>query len=78
MSLSLAEYQITYGSESGWEYRAGAVTRKPQPNRLHGILAFLLADLLRLAGYVSAVEVDVHLTEDWSPRPDALGEIKPD
>jgi Uma2 family endonuclease len=71
--LTIEEYDRLYGGESGWEYRSGVAYRKPVPTLLHGILAALLADLLRLAGYISSVEVDVRLTADWSPRPDAMG-----
>lgn len=71
--LTIAEYDRRYGHESGWEYRAGHAYRKPVPTYLHGILAALLADLLRLAGYIASVEVDLRLTNDWSPRPDVCG-----
>lgn len=74
--LTQQEYERLCGHESGWEYRSGAAYRKPVPTRLHGLLAALLADLLRLAGYISSVEVEVRLTPDWSPRPDVLGELQ--
>ncbi len=74
--LTMKEYDRIYGPQTGWEYRSGVAYRKPVPTRLHGLLATLLADLLRLAGYISSVEVDVKLTDDWSPRPDALGELQ--
>jgi hypothetical protein len=71
--LSFEEYAERYGHESGWEFRSGEAYRKPVPTFLHGLLAILVGDLLRLAGYYSAVEVDVRLTQDWTPRPDACG-----
>ena len=74
--LSLEEYDRIYGHESGWEFRSGEAYRKPVPTFLHGILAALLSDLLRLAGYIASVEADVRLTHDWSPRPDACGVLK--
>lgn len=74
--LTIEDYESLYGHESGWEYRAGQAYRKPVPTFLHGLLAVLLGDLLRLAGYVTSVEADVRLTEDWSPRPDVCGVLK--
>jgi len=71
--LTLEEYDRIYGHESGWEFRSGVAHRKPVPTFLHGVLAILLGDLLRLAGYFASVEVDVRLTDDWTPRPDACG-----
>ena len=73
--LSIADYYRLYGHESGWEFRSGLALRKPVPTRLHGLLQVLLGELLRLAGYISSVEVDVPLSNDWSPRPDVLGEL---
>jgi Uma2 family endonuclease len=71
--LTLQEYDRLYGHESGWEYRSGVAYRKAVPTHLHALLASLLSHLLTLAGYCSGVEVDVKLTPDWSPRPDAYG-----
>ena len=74
--ISFAEYSVRFGHETGWEFQAGQAVRKPMPTFLHGLLAILLGDLLRLAGYYSSVEVDVRLTPDWSPRPDACGILR--
>jgi hypothetical protein len=74
--LTIENYQSLYGHQSGWEYRAGRAYRKPVPTFLHGLLAILLGDLLRLAGYVTSVKADVRLTEDWSPQPDVCGVLK--
>lgn len=74
--LTFEEYDQLYGHESGWEFRSGEASRKPVPTFLHGVLAALLSDLLRLAGYISSVEADVRLTEEWSPRPDACGVLQ--
>ena len=42
-SLSLEEYDLIYGHESGWEYWFGEARRKPVPTYLHGLLSLLLA-----------------------------------
>ena len=75
--ITREEYERLYGHESGWEYHFGEIRRKPVGTFLHGVLAILLGDLLRFAGYYSAVEVDLRLTEEWSPRPDACGILEP-
>ncbi len=74
--LTVEEYDHLYGHEAGWEFRSGSAYRKPVPTFLHGILAALLSDLLRLAGYIASVEVDVRLTDDWTPRPDVCGVLE--
>jgi len=74
--LSIAEYENLYGSESGWEYWFGEARRKPVPIHIHGILQALLAELLRLAGYVSSVEAEIRVVPDWRPRPDVYGVLE--
>jgi Uma2 family endonuclease len=72
-SLTLDEYDRVYGSEAGWEYWFGEARAKPVPTQFHGLLQTLLAELLRLAGYVSIVEADLRIVPDWRPRPDVYG-----
>lgn len=71
--LTLQEYDRLYGHQSGWEWWSGEAVPKPVLTFLHGLLAALLSDLLRLAGYITSVETDVRLADDWSPRPDVCG-----
>ncbi len=71
--LTVDEYDRRYGHESGWEYWFGEARRKPVPTYLHGILAGLLLDLLRRAGYVASVEAELRNVPDWHPRPDVAG-----
>ena len=71
--LTLQEYDRIYGHESGWEYWDGEAIRKPASTFLHGLLSILLGELLRRAGYLSALEVDLHASPDWSPQPDVCG-----
>src|SRR5450755_642431 len=66
-SLSLEEYDLIYGHESGWEYWFGEARRKPVPTYLHGLLSFLLAELLRRAGYFVSGESDLKVVSDWQP-----------
>lgn len=72
-SLSVTEYENLYGSEAGWEYWFGEARRKPVPTKFHGILQILLADLLRLAGYIAVAESDIRIVDNWRPRPDVYG-----
>ena len=74
--LTVTEFDRIYGHESGWEYWFGEARRKPVPTLLHGILQVVLADLLRLAGYISTVESDIQSDPDWRPRPDVYGVLQ--
>jgi Uma2 family endonuclease len=71
--LTLEEFDRIYGSENGWEYWFGEARRKPVPTHLHGILAVLLGELLRRAGYIVSAESDLKIVSDWQPRPDVYG-----
>jgi len=75
-SLTIDEYENLYGNESGWEYWFGEARRKPVPTHIHGILQILLADLVRLAGYVSSTEAELRIVPDWRPRPDVYGVLE--
>jgi len=75
-SLSVADYDRLYGSEAGWEYWQGEARRKPVPTKFHGLLQALLAELLRLAGYISPVEAELRNVPDWRPRPDVYGVLE--
>ena len=75
-SPTVNEYDATYGSEAGWEYWLGEARHKPAPTKFHGILQILLADLLRLAGYISTVEAELRNVRDWHPRPDVYGVLE--
>ena len=74
--LTVEEYDRLYGSEIGWEYWFGEARRKPVPTYLHGILSFLLAELLRQAGYFVSGESDLKIASDWQPRPDVYGVLE--
>jgi Uma2 family endonuclease len=75
-SLTVSQYDARYGSESGWEYWFGEPRRKPAPAKFHGILQSLLAGLLRLAGYISAVEAELRNVPDCHPHPDVYGVLE--
>ena len=74
--LSIDEFDKLYGGEAGWEYWFGEVRRKPVPTKLHGILQFLLCELLRRAGYIVSGETDLKIASDWQPRPDVSGVLE--
>jgi len=78
-ALTVHEFDAIYGHEAGWEYWFGEARRKPVPTKLHGVLQFLLGELLRRAGYIVTGESDLKIAPDWQPRPDVcgvLGEVK--
>jgi hypothetical protein len=79
MGLTVSEFDEVYGCQSGWEYWFGEARRKPVPTHLHGLLQFLLGELLHRAGYSVSGESDLKISSDWQPRPDVcgvLGEVK--
>jgi Uma2 family endonuclease len=71
--LTVMEYDRLYDREPGWEYWFGEARRKAVPTQLHTILQFLLAELLRVAGYVASGEADLRIVDHWRPRPDVYG-----
>jgi Uma2 family endonuclease len=74
--LTINEYDALYGGEPGWEYWFGEARRKPVPTKLHGLLQFLLGELLRRAGYIVSGETDLKIASDWQPRPDVCGVLE--
>ena len=74
-SLLIEQYRRQYSGQSGWEYRDGEAIGKPGPTDLHGILQYVLCDLLWEAGYISAAEVDLRIVPNWEPRPDVVGTL---
>jgi len=72
-ALTVQEFDAIYGHQAGWEYWFGEARRKPVPTKLHGVLQFLLGELLRRAGYIVTGESDLKIASDWQPRPDVCG-----
>jgi len=74
--LSVNEYDRLYDGEPGWDYWFGQARRKPVSTKLHAVLRFLLAELLRRAGYIAIGESDLRIVDDWRPRPDVYGVLE--
>src|SRR5436305_1300964 len=70
--LTLEEFDRLYGAEAGWEYWFGEAVKKPVPTWSHGILQFVLANLLFESGYYAGAEIDLKIDPQWQPRPDVL------
>jgi Uma2 family endonuclease len=71
--LTVSEFDAVYGGEAGWEYWFGEARRKAAPTYLHGLLQFLLGELLNRAGYSVSGESDLKISSEWQPRPDVCG-----
>jgi Uma2 family endonuclease len=76
--LTLAEFNLRYDGESGYEYWFGEVIKKSMVTRLHGALAGILIQLMTDAGYFTTTEVDLRIDSEFQPRPDVLAELYPD
>ncbi len=74
--LTVEEFDLLYGNQKGWEYWFGVPRQKPVPTYLHGVLAGVLFQLLRRAGYYVSGESDLKIIPDWQPRPDVYGSLE--
>lgn len=61
-----------------YELLNGAAVQKPLPTRLHSILQFVLAVLLKELGFKSRPELTLAIDETWEPTPDVCGILGPE
>ena len=70
-NLTLKEFRTHYaGAKPHFEYCFGNAIQKSMPTWLHGLVQRLISNLLSEAGYISATEVELRITQDWQPVPD--------
>ena len=74
--LSLEEFHRCYdGVKPYHEFWNGEAIQKSVPTRLHSIVQFLLALLLREAGFKAFPELELRLSPEWRPIPDVAGAL---
>ncbi len=71
--LTLPEFERLYAhQDTAYEYWFGEAVLKPMTTSLHGIVQSIVVALLRAAGYYPGTEVDLHISNNWQPRPDIV------
>ena len=76
--LTLEEFRLRYANEKPYyEYWFGEAIQKAVPTTSHGLLQFILCELLKRAGYRAAPEVELRIDPDWQPKPDVLASLSP-
>jgi len=61
-----------------FELLAGEAVQKALPTKLHSILQFVLAVMLKELGFKSRPELTLAIDESWEPTPDVCGIIGPE
>jgi Uma2 family endonuclease len=61
-----------------FELLDGEAVQKALPSKLHSILQFVLALMLKELGFKSRPELTLAIDESWAPAPDVCGIIGPD
>jgi len=61
-----------------YELLDGAAVQKPLPTRLHSILQFVLAIMLKELGFKSRPELTLAIDDTWEPTPDVCGILGPE
>ena len=72
--LDLGRFRVQYaGTKPSWELLHGEAVQKPWPRRLHSILQFLLAVMLKELGFKARPELTLAIDSEWEPIPDVSG-----
>jgi Uma2 family endonuclease len=61
-----------------YELLDGVPVQKASPTRLHSILQFVLAVLLKESGFKSRPELTLAIDDAWEPTPDVCGILGPE
>ena len=61
-----------------YELLDGAPVQKALPTRLHSILQFVLAVVLKESGFKSRPELTLAIDDTWEPTPDVCGVLGPE
>jgi Uma2 family endonuclease len=66
------------GQKPHFELLDGEAVQKPLPTRLHSILQFVLAVMLKELGFKARTELTLAIDESWEPVPDLTGIVGPE
>jgi Uma2 family endonuclease len=71
--LSVEEFHRLYdGAKPAYEYWFGQAIQKPMPTNVHGLIQFILATLLKKAGWNPNVEIRLKVIREAEPVPDLI------
>ncbi|MBV9505194.1 MAG: Uma2 family endonuclease [Acidobacteriia bacterium] len=77
--LSRDPFRSKYAGEKPYyELLEGEAVQKAVPTRLHSILQFVLAVMLKELGFRSRPELTLAIDEFWEPTPDVCGILGPE
>jgi len=77
--VTLQRFRDSYAERKPYfELIDGAAIQKALPTKLHSILQFVLALMLKEAGFKSRPELSLAISESWEPMPDVCGIIGPE
>ena len=71
--LSVEEFHRLYdGAKPAYEYWFGQAIQKSMPTNLHGLIQFVLATLLKSAGWNPNIEIRLKVIREAEPVPDLI------
>ena len=77
--LTLERFREIYAEvKPNFELLDGAAVQKAMPTKLHSILQFVLALMLKELGFKSRPELTLAINDSWAPTPDVCGIIGPE
>ncbi|MGA8598125.1 MAG: Uma2 family endonuclease [Bryobacteraceae bacterium] len=72
--LTVEQFRMKYaGTKPHYELLNGEAVQKPMPTRLHSILQFVLAMMLKELGFKARPELTLAIDDAWEPVPDVSG-----
>jgi len=77
--LTAAHFREMYSQRKPrFELLNGEAVQKPLPTRLHSILQFVLAVMLKELGFKARPELTLAIDDSWEPTPDVCGILGPE
>jgi hypothetical protein len=77
--LTRESFRSRYAHQKPYfELLDGEAVQKSVPTRLHSILQFILAVILKELGFKSRPELTLAIDESWEPTPDVCGVLGPE
>lgn len=72
--LTASQFRIRFSDRKpNYELLSGEAIQKPLPTKLHSILQFVLAIMLKELGFKARPELTLAIDDSWEPTPDISG-----
>jgi Uma2 family endonuclease len=72
--LTASEFRVRFSTRKpNYELLSGEAVQKPLPTKLHSILQFVLAVMLKELGFKARPELTLAIDDSWEPTPDVSG-----